>query len=479
VNPYQVVFGIKSWNSKEAFQEIDELCISVPGREQIDQMWVTALAAPQGINEIELAGWHELPSREVSTPGIQECPLTLECRKVLMRHLPHGHRAIVIADVVAVSIDSDLLDLPRSEVIKRYPMHEATANPKTGLYGPSLLSGEMVPPPELPQPKAAGRKAGEKTHVSKAQFYTPESRDLLASAIWPRPSYILMSTDENGKANGQPVCGGLLMHDMPSIHIPVLRGSFSYRNIKRTGEFVVAIPVRSQIANFERMERNTPDDFEAAGFTLLRPNQVKTRGLQECPVNVDCRVVSLEDVPGTDYAILVGRPVGVSLDEDLPLLGTKENKQAQDPTRRASPGLAAKVMELYSQYLYAVMDQGMVRKWGFHDVSNLSVRPLPSWGSRWVGGWWFGYRDQISYWLIELVDEAYISTSELFKIHGWLHGWHELFYSENPGTKEELRARITKLLKMMAWAHRDYDRWQEVHEYLRGYPDDEFYKYTG
>jgi len=479
LNPYQIIFGIKSWNSKETFQDIEEFCVSVPGRNQINHMWLTALAVPKGINEIDIAGWHEMPSKVIDTPGIRECPLTLECRKVLMRQLPRGHRAIVIGEVVGISIDTDILNLSRSEVIKRYPMHEATTNPKTGLYGPSILSGELIPSPEPSKPTAVGQKVHQKTHVGKGALYQPEGEDVLVNAIWPRPSYILMSIDEGGHANALPVSGGLLMHDMPSIQVPVPKGTFSYKNIKRTGEFVIAIPVRSSISNFEHMEENTPDGFEAAGFTPFSSEQMKTPGLEECPININCRKVLLEDIPGTEYAILVGRPVGLSVDKDLPLLAAENVKQTESLTRRASPALATRAMELYSQYLYAVMDKGMVRKWGFQDVKNLSVRPLPSWGSRWMGGWWFGYRDQISYWLIELVDEAYISPDEFFKIHGWLHGWHELFYSEHEEIRNELRARITKLINMMAWAHRSENKWNQVHEYLRNFPEDGFYKYTG
>ena len=87
-----------------------------------------------------------------------------------MRQLPRGHRAIVIADVVAVSIDSDLINVQRSEVVKRYPMHEATANPRTGLYGPSILSGELIPPPEPSEPRAGSEKAHEKTCVGKEEL---------------------------------------------------------------------------------------------------------------------------------------------------------------------------------------------------------------------------------------------------------------------------------------------------------------------
>ena len=128
VKPLQVIFGVKSWDSKLTYHDAKEFVVAVPRRDQIDNMWVTACSVPKGINEIELAGWTELPSRQIGTPGITECPLNLECKKAHMIQLKQPMRLIIIGDVVGVSIDTDLLDLSRSEVVRKFPMHEATDN---------------------------------------------------------------------------------------------------------------------------------------------------------------------------------------------------------------------------------------------------------------------------------------------------------------------------------------------------------------
>jgi len=317
-----------------------------------------------------------------------------------------------------------------------------------------VLSGELIPPSETPQ--GVHRQEGdkkEKVFVTKADLYKPENQAVVMNAIWPRPSYILVSVDKQGDANGLPVCGGLLMSARPSIQIPVPKDDYSYENIKRAGEFVVSIPVRSQIDKFERLEKNTPDGFKVSGFTLLEPNQIRTPGIKECPVNIDCKTFVFEDVPGTSYAILVGRKVGLSVDKDI---ASYKN-----------------MMQLYSQYLYAVVDYGMVRRWGFHDVNNLTVRPLPSWGSRYHGGWWTGpeqYQAGLHFWLLELVQSAYLSEEEFFKIRRWLSWWRREGFPAPEPLRSELRERLTTLFKMMVWAHRDYDKWHEIHEYLAKFP---------
>jgi len=39
-------------------------------------------------------------------------------------------------------------------------------------------------------------------------------------------------------------------------------------------------------------------------------------------------------------------------------------------------------------------------------------------------------------------------------------------------TRNDLRERMTRLFRMMAWAHRDYSKWDEVHEYLAILPEE-------
>ncbi len=453
VDPLHVIFGVKSPDSKLTYHKATEFVVSVPRRDQIHHMWVTACSVPPGINEIELAGWNELPSKLIPTPGIREVPLNLECRKAHMIQLDEPQRCILVGEVVGVSIDTELLNQPRSKVVKQFPMHEATDNPYTGLYGPSVLSGELMPPAEQPDEHVRAKSEGGKTFVNAKDLFSRGNQSVAANAIFPRPSYLLMTVDEKGRPNCEPVSGGLLMSARPGVQIPVPKESYSYKNIKGTKEFVYAIPTRALLRNYEAMENNTPLGIDAAGFTLLEPNNVKVPGLAECPVNVDCRVVRFEDIPGADYALVVAERVGMSIDKEI----------------AGIPNL----MDLYSEYLYAVCDFGMKRKWGFHDRKNLSVRPLPSWGSRYHGGWWTGpeqYQAGFNFWLFELVQAGYLTEEEFFKIRRWLSWFRREGFPAPEPLWSELRKRLTAVFKMMVWAHRNYHSWHKIHEYLSAFP---------
>lgn len=468
IKPFHILFGPKSQTTIDTFREIDDFCVAIPNKSQINQMWVTGLGVPRGINEIEMAGWHTLPSKQIDTPGIDECPINLECRKIFFEKLPDPWRAVVVGEVVGVSINSELLNMSRAEVVRQIPMYESNVHPKTGLYGPSVLSGELVASsnftPDLDSAKVESKNRWEngKVFVGGSDLYKSENEKILINAIYPMPAYFLMTKHKNKQSNILPITGGKLQSSIPTLTIPIPKDSYSYNNIKRTGEFLISIPDRSLISNFEEMEKNTPDGFESAGFTLLKENMVDVNGLEECPVNIDYKVVLLKDVPGMDYAILVGRKVGVSYNKDF-----YENLSQDWPNSRSIKYL----YDFYSKYIYAVMDEGFSRKWGFHDPNPLSVRNSPSWGTRY-GTSWTGPK-YFNYWLIELVQEGLIAPRDLNKISTTLMLWNngsgqqhvKEYYDQK--FKDELCERLTKLFKMMAWAHRDYAKWEEVRKFIR------------
>ena len=477
-NPLRVLFGPKGADAIDAFRRAGEFCVAVPGREQINHVWVTALEIPHGISEIDVAGWHELASRQIATPGIEECPLNLECRNVFCQALPPPWRTLVIGEVAGVSIDSNLLALPRSEVVKLYPMHEAGSHPDTGLYSPSVLSGEWVDAGGGRRVRAAAETYGApragvgaqtgKTFVAGRELYLPENERVFMNAVWPRPAYIFLTSDEHGKVNALPLCGGSLQSTEPAVQIPLPLESAGYADVKRSGQFVVAVPDRTLIAHWEALASDPQRSLAAAGFTPLKPNMVAAPGLAECVVNMDCKRVMLEDVPGTGHALLVGRRVGVSLSAKV--------VADLDPARHTLHDRLAACNEFYASFIYAVLDAGGVRRWGFHDRNMLSVRPLPSWGSRYTGGWW-GPGPALNYWLIELCQSELISKADYYKVMYWLRLWNNgrliPHFSEyiDDAARQELRHRLTTLFRMMAWAHRDLEQWGKVREFLAGFPN--------
>ena len=144
VDPFHVVFGVKSWDSKLVFEDAEEFTLAIPGKDQVDQVWAAARSVPHGISEIDVAGWTEHPSREIETPGIKECRINFECKKRHLIKLGGALRNIVIGEVVGIHIDSALLAMSRADSVEILPVHEAIQrHPYTGTYALSVLSGEV------------------------------------------------------------------------------------------------------------------------------------------------------------------------------------------------------------------------------------------------------------------------------------------------------------------------------------------------
>lgn len=472
LKPLQILFGIKNPLTMNTFNKIDEFSIAIPSQDQLDHMWVMACGVPKGISEIDIAGWHTLLSKKINTPGIQECRLNLECKKIFCKKLPYNWRTVVIGEVVGVSIDNYLLDLNREEVIEKYPMHEGGYHPETGLYAPTVLSGNLIPNSHLRKAqmtiKDKIKESKEKRYVDSKDLYNPENEDVLINSIFPMPSYFIITNDEKGNPQILPYCGGKVQYSIPAITITIKKDSFTYSNIKRTGEFVISVPDDTLIGNFEAMEKLNPDDFKKAGLSVLRKNMINVNGIKECPINIDCKVEMFEDVADNDYAIIVASKLGVSLNKEI---FEHLNKNYVDKE------MILFWNSLYSKYPYTVFDKGMERKCGFHSSKPVSVRCLPSWGSR-HGKSWTG-PNFLPYWLIELYDEGLLSPRHLAKIgmtlSFWNNGYGPLHLKEyfTDKIRNELRNRITNLFKKMVWAHRDYDKWDEVRQILESWPEPE------
>ncbi len=476
LKPLHILFGPKSAITIQAFKNLEEFSVAVPSKRHINQMWAMALGVPRGINEMDLVGWNPLPSQIISTPGIEQCPINLECKKIFYEKLPDPWRASVVAEVVGVSVNRSLLEMQRSDVVRHIPMHESSISPKTGLYGPTVLTGELLPSSGRESVHAAPLPAegGEKIFVSGQDLYKPKNDKVYINSVFPRPTVFIMTTDAKGKTNVLPLSAGKLQNSVPTLTMPIPRDSYTYDNIKRLGEFVAALPDRSLIKSFEKMEKNLPDGFDAAGLSLLRENMVMVKGIAECPVNIDYKVVIFKDVPGADYAILEGRRVGVSYDKEL------FERLTKDWMSRSAVKL---LNEFYGNYLYAVLDEGSKRKWGFHDPKTLSVRGMPTWGSRYGTSW--TNPKYFNYWLIELVQQGLLAPRDLDRLAHTLMLWnngtgqeHLLEYYDDR-IKKELHDRLTKVLKMMMWAHRDRAKWKEVHEFVSTFPEPEIEPLSG
>ena len=97
--------NLNHWTSRN-LRRGRECVVNLPGVELASEVWASQdLPHPR---TIESAGLTPFPSREVRPPGILECRAHLEC--VYEREVVYGEEIVVLARVVAGTIDRDVLE---------------------------------------------------------------------------------------------------------------------------------------------------------------------------------------------------------------------------------------------------------------------------------------------------------------------------------------------------------------------------------
>lgn len=129
-NPHLVLFSSEgAKDSATIARESGEFCANLVGRALAEKMNETAIDAPRGVNEFELAGLTEAPCRQVSCPRVAEAAAVLECKvvQVLEPDDLEGKPAgviVVMGQVVGVHIDDAMLkdglfDITRAQTLSR------------------------------------------------------------------------------------------------------------------------------------------------------------------------------------------------------------------------------------------------------------------------------------------------------------------------------------------------------------------------
>ncbi len=136
----------------------------------------------------------------------------------------------------------------------------------------------------------------------------------------PSPAGLITSADENGKPNV------LTLGEIFNISIrkPLIMGvairpaTYSNGLIRKTGEFVINLTTADIVEKVDRCGsvsgRDGFDKFAAFGLTPMPATHVRPPLIQECPVNLECKLLSVQTVG--DHDLFLGEVVAVHADED-------------------------------------------------------------------------------------------------------------------------------------------------------------------
>ena len=138
--------------------------------------------------------------------------------------------------------------------------------------------------------------------------------------VYPSPAALITSCAEDGRPNiislgevfnisiAKPVIVGIAIHPE----------RYSHELITANREFVINLPTTalvSQIRACGSVSGRKVDKFATYGLTPLKASNVLPPLIAECPVNLECRVISIQEVG--DHDLFLGEVLAEHVNSDL------------------------------------------------------------------------------------------------------------------------------------------------------------------
>ncbi len=135
----------------------------------------------------------------------------------------------------------------------------------------------------------------------------------------PVPAVLVTTRNDEGKENVFTVAWvGTVCTKPPMLSISVRPERLSYEYIKETMEFVVNLPSVDQTEKVDfcgvRSGRQV-DKIKEMGFTMIEGTAIKTPYIEECPINIECRVKDI--IPLGTHDMVLAEVVSSHVNQSL------------------------------------------------------------------------------------------------------------------------------------------------------------------
>ena len=119
---------------------------------------------------------------------------------------------------------------------------------------------------------------------------------LFKSSLQPASKVIVSCRDLNGRDNALVVayCGNCSF-DPPMVMVGIVPSRFSHHMVKESGCFVVNLPCKDNKALYDYVGSQSGKDgdkLKAVGAKVSNAKTIDAPVLDECPVNIECKVVN-------------------------------------------------------------------------------------------------------------------------------------------------------------------------------------------
>ena len=138
--------------------------------------------------------------------------------------------------------------------------------------------------------------------------------------IYPTPAALITSVAADGRANiitlGEVY--NLSLGSPTVVGISIRKATYSHGLISGSGEYVVNMPTTQIMEEVDRcgtVSGRKVDKFCEFGLTPVPATVVKPPLIAECPVNLECRVMGIEEIG--DHDMFKGEVVAAHVDDYL------------------------------------------------------------------------------------------------------------------------------------------------------------------
>jgi len=128
------------------------------------------------------------------------------------------------------------------------------------------------------------------------------------TSIYPKP-LLLVGTNVNDKPNFMAVAwGGIANGEPPMISVGIRHGRYTMRGIRQNLTFSVNIPHSGLVKEADYcgiFSGATVDKAKVCGFEVFYGKLKNAPLIEQCPVNLECKVVHILDLGS--HALVIGR----------------------------------------------------------------------------------------------------------------------------------------------------------------------------
>ncbi len=133
----------------------------------------------------------------------------------------------------------------------------------------------------------------------------------------PVPAVMVSVTDKEGKSNIITVAwAGTVCTNPPMVSISVRPSRYSYQILEETGEFVINLTNESLVQACDYcgvVSGRDVDKFAKTGLTPIPMEHVHAMGIDESPVNMECKITEKRELGS--HTMFIAEVVGVTVDD--------------------------------------------------------------------------------------------------------------------------------------------------------------------